>query len=96
VGMIGSGLFVRFGEVFEGFVPARRLHGEFFELNPLGTALRGRSTGRSYRLGDGIAVRVESITRNEGKVELALAPIVRPGSRSGGAPAPSARARGGK
>jgi ribonuclease R len=96
VGMIGSGLFVRFGEVFEGFVPARRLHGEFFELNQLGTALRGRSTGRSYRLGDRIAVRVESITRNEGKVELALAPIVRTGSRSGGAPAPSGRARGGK
>ncbi len=96
VGMIGSGLFVRFGEVFEGFIPARRLHGEFFELNPLGTALRGRSTGRAYRLGDGIAVRVESITRNEGKVELALAPIVRTGSRSGGAPGPSGRARGGK
>jgi ribonuclease R len=73
-GMIGSGLFVRFGEVFEGFIPARRLHGEFFELNPLGTALRGRSTGRAYRLGDGIAVRVESIARNEGKIELALAP----------------------
>jgi ribonuclease R len=73
-GMIGSGLFVRFGEVFEGFIPARRLHGEFFELNQLGTALRGRSTGRAYRLGDGIAVRVESIARNEGKIELALAP----------------------
>ena len=72
--MIGSGLFVRFGEVFEGFIPARRLHGEFFELNPLGTALRGRNTGRAYRLGDGIAVRVESIARNEGKIELALAP----------------------
>jgi ribonuclease R len=77
VGMIGSGLFVRFGEVYEGFIPARRLHGEFFELNPLGTALRGRNTGRSYRLGDGIAVRVESIARNEGKVELALAPTTR-------------------
>ena len=51
-----------------------RLHGEFFELNPLGTALRGRNTGRAYRLGDGIAVRVESIARNEGKIELALAP----------------------
>jgi exoribonuclease R len=89
---------VRFGEVFEGFIPARRLLGEFFELNPLGTALRGRSTGRSYRLGDGIAVRVESITRNEGKVELALAPIVRTktGSKSGGVPGPSARARGGR
>jgi ribonuclease R len=76
-GMIGSGLFVRFGEVFEGFLPARRLHGEFFELNPLATALAGRTTGKKYRLGDAIDVRVESIARNEGKVELAL-----PGARS--------------
>ena len=71
-GLIGSGLFVRFGEVFEGFLPARRLHGEFFELNPIGTALAGRTTGKKYRLGDSLEVRVESIARNEGKVELAL------------------------
>ena len=71
-GMIGSGLFIRFADVFEGFLPARRLHGEFFELNQLGTALAGRTTGRRYRLGDPIDVRVESIARNEGKVELAL------------------------
>ena len=73
-GLIGSGLFVRFGEVFEGFLPARRLHGEFFELNQVGTALVGRATGRRYRLGDPLGVRVESITRNEGKVDLSLAP----------------------
>ena len=71
--MIGSGLFIRFGEVFEGFLPARRLHGEFFELNTLGTALAGRTTGRAYRLGDAIEVRVEKIARTEGKVDLALA-----------------------
>jgi ribonuclease R len=72
IGAIGSGLFVRFGEVFEGFLPARRLTGEYFELNELATALVGRTTGRRYRLGDGIAVRVESIARSEGKIELAL------------------------
>src|SRR5262249_41833838 len=71
-GLIGSGLFARFGGVFEGFLPARRLPGEFFELNPTGTALVGRRSGRSFRLGDPIEVRVESIARHEGKVELAL------------------------
>jgi ribonuclease R len=70
-GMIGSGLSIRFGGVFEGFVPARRLQGEFFELNATGTALVGRRSGRTYRLGDPIDVRVESIAKNEGKVELA-------------------------
>ena len=73
IGVIGSGLFVRFGEVFEGYLPARRLPGDYFELNPLGTRLVGRRGGRSYRLGDGIAVRVEEIRRAEGKVELSLA-----------------------
>jgi ribonuclease R len=69
-GMIPSGLFVRFAEVFEGFVPARRLHGDYFELNTLGTALVGRRGGRAYRLGDGLEVQVADIRRNEGKVEL--------------------------
>ena len=35
--------------------------GEFFELNDLGTALTGRVTGKAYRLGDPIDVRVEAI-----------------------------------
>jgi ribonuclease R len=70
VGLIPSGLFVRFGVVFEGFVPARRLAGDYFELNALGTALVGRRGGRRYRLGDPIEVRVQEIRRSEGKVEL--------------------------
>jgi ribonuclease R len=73
IGLIGSGLFARFGGVFEGFLPARRLPGEFFELNPTATALVGRRSGRTHRLGDPISVRVESIAKSEGKVELAPA-----------------------
>jgi ribonuclease R len=73
VGMIGSGLFVRFGEVFEGFLPARRLPGDYFELNELGTALVGRRGGGTYRLGDPIRVVVERIEKVEGKVEVSPA-----------------------
>ena len=69
-GLIPSGLFARFGGVFEGFVPARRLPGDYFELNELGTALVGRRGGRGYRLGDALEVQVLDIRRNEGKVEL--------------------------
>ena len=71
VGLIPSGLFVRFDDVFEGFVPARRLAGDYFELNALATALVGRRGGQRYRLGDPLEVRVEEIRRTEGKVELA-------------------------
>ena len=69
IGLIGAGLFARFGEVFEGFLPARRLGGDYFELDPLGTALEGRRGGR-LRLGDEIEVEVERIERHSGKVEL--------------------------
>jgi ribonuclease R len=54
-------------------LPARRLHGEFYELNATGTALVGRRSGRRYRLGDPISVRVDSIGKQEGKVDLTLA-----------------------
>jgi len=73
IGAIGSGIFVRFAGVFEGYVPARRLPGDYFELNPLGTALVGRRSGSAYRLGDPIKVRVADVRRWEGKVELAPA-----------------------
>ena len=69
-GVIGSGLFARFGEVFEGYVPARRLTGDYYELNTLGTALVGRRTKRTLRLGDPIKVVVAHINRAEGKIEL--------------------------
>jgi ribonuclease R len=69
-GVIASGLFVRFDDVFEGYLPARRLQGDYYELNDLGTALVGRRGGRRYRLGDEIDVKVEDIRRSEGKVEL--------------------------
>jgi ribonuclease R len=73
IGAIGSGLFVRFDGVFEGFLPARHLPGDYFELNTLGTALVGRRTGGAYRLGDGISMRVDRIEKTEGKVSLTLA-----------------------
>jgi ribonuclease R len=68
-GIIGSGLFVRFGDVFEGFLPVRVLPG-YYEIDELETALVGRRGGRAYRLGDGIEVSVHEIRRSEGKVEL--------------------------
>jgi ribonuclease R len=70
-GVIGSGLFARFGEVFEGYLPVRKLPG-YFELNDLGTALVARRGGRTYRLGDPIEVKVSDIDRPAGKIELDL------------------------
>ncbi|MGH2922104.1 MAG: RNB domain-containing ribonuclease, partial [Gaiellaceae bacterium] len=84
IGVIPSGLFVRFGEVFEGYVPVRRLGGDYFEINDLGTALVGRRSGRPYRLGDPLEVVVEDIRRSEGKVELKPVAAREPRSGDGG------------
>jgi ribonuclease R len=91
IGLIPSGLFARFGDVFEGFIPARRLHGDYYELNDLGTALVGRRGGQRYRLGDEIEVRVEELRRAEGKIELATG--ASGSGRGGGRRARSGRRR---
>ena len=88
--MIPSGLFVRFGDVFEGYLPARNLPGDYFELNETGTAMVGRRGRGVFRLGDPIEVKVAEIRKTEGKVELELAVSaaasasqVRPGGSAG-------------
>jgi ribonuclease R len=73
VGLVGGGLFVRFGDVFEGFLSSRRLGGERFEVSEHETALIGEATGKRFRLGDAVAVRVERVDRLRGRVDLAPA-----------------------
>jgi ribonuclease R len=70
-GVIESGIFARFGDVFEGYLPVRKLPG-YFELNRLGTSLVARRGGRRYRLGDRIEVKVADVDRPAGKIELSL------------------------
>ncbi|HLM30195.1 MAG TPA: RNB domain-containing ribonuclease [Solirubrobacterales bacterium] len=73
-GVIGPGAFVRFGgelgDVYEGFLPARRLGGERFELNATETATVGTRTGRTIRLGDPVDVRVTGVEAPRGRVDL--------------------------
>ena len=73
-GVIGAGAFVRFGgelaDVYEGFLPARRIRGERFEINETETALVGSRTGRAVRLGDPLRVRVEGVEAARGRVDL--------------------------
>ncbi len=73
-GVVGAGAFVRFAgdlaDVYEGFLPARRVRGDYFDLNELETALVGRRTGRTIRLGDPVAVRVDGVEAPRGRVDL--------------------------
>jgi ribonuclease R len=70
-GLIASGMFVRFGRVFEGFVPVRTIStDERYELDELGLAMVGTRSGHRFRLGDPIDVFVDRIDRSTGKVDL--------------------------
>jgi ribonuclease R len=76
-GVIRAGAFVGFagelGDVYEGFVPARTIGDERFELNEAETALVGRESGSALRLGDPISVRVTGVEAARGRVDLELA-----------------------
>ncbi len=76
-GVIGAGAFVAFagdlGGTYEGFLPARTLAGDRFDLNETETALVGRRTGRALRLGDPVSVRVDGVEAPRGRVDLLAA-----------------------
>jgi ribonuclease R len=75
VGVIPSGAFVRFGdEAFEGFIPVRRMRGDWYQLTEEETALIGEDSGRAFRLGDPVRVTVGRVDVPRGRADLELAP----------------------
>jgi len=70
VGLVGGGAFVSFGEGYEGFLPARRLGGDWWELNAEGTVLVAQRSGRAIRLGDPVRVEVGRVDAPRGRVDL--------------------------
>ncbi len=76
VGLVGGGAFVRFGEPgFEGFLPARAMRGEWWDLNEQGTALIGERTGSTIKLGDPVSVGVRRVEAPRGRVDLVPAVV---------------------
>lgn len=73
VGLVAAGAFVAFGDGFEGFLPVRRLRGDWWELNEVGTLLEGADSGRVIRTGDPMRVLVRSVDAPRGRVELDVA-----------------------
>jgi ribonuclease R len=77
-GVIEAGAFVSFdpgagGATCEGLLPVRRLRGDWYDLNDERTALVGRRTGRTLRLGDPVTVSVRSVEPARGRIDLELA-----------------------
>jgi ribonuclease R len=71
VGLIGAGAFIAFGEEgFEGFLPVRRMRGDWWELNEEGTMLLGERHGGVLRLGDPVRIKVDRVDSPRGRVDL--------------------------
>jgi ribonuclease R len=74
-GVVGAGAFVRFGgalaDVYEGFLPARRIGGrERYELDPTETMLIGSRGGDAIRLGDPASITVDRVDAPRARVDL--------------------------
>ncbi len=73
-GLVGGGAFVSFSgelaDVYEGFLPARLLRGDYYDLNETETALVGRRQGHVIRLGDPVTVSPTGIETARGRVDL--------------------------
>jgi ribonuclease R len=76
-GVIGAGAFARFGgelgDVYEGFVPARTIAAERYELDETETSLVGRESGSKLSLGAPVTVAVTRVEAPRGRVDLVLA-----------------------
>ncbi len=74
-GVARFGVFVQLaGGIAEGLVRIERLGQEWFEFDPVRHELRGSATGRVFRLGDALRVRVERVDAVLRRVDLV--PIV--------------------
>jgi ribonuclease R len=99
-GVTRAGLFVRLTDTgADGLVPAATIGDDYFRLHEAAHALIGDRTGRAYRLGDAVRVRlVEAIpTAGALRFEMLSPGATRPGApargRRGGAPQRGRRRR---
>jgi ribonuclease R len=72
-GVANFGLFVEINDLLvEGLVPVRDLDDDYYLFDEKKYSLRGRSTGKTYRLGDSIEVRVVSVNPENRRIDFAV------------------------
>ncbi|AYC31223.1 ribonuclease R [Pseudomonas cavernae] len=92
----GFGIFVELTDIYvEGLVHVTALPGDYYHFDPVHHRLAGERSGRSFRLGDTVEVRVMRVDLDERKIDFELAPgeLGQPGTRKRG-PGDEAKGRG--
>jgi ribonuclease R len=78
-GVMEFGLFVELRDLLiQGLVHVRELDDDYYMYDERQYALRGRSRGRQYRLGDHIRVRTVSVDPEHRELNLAIVPVPKP------------------
>jgi len=73
-GVTGFGVFVELAEVYvEGLVHISNLPGDYYQFDPIKHALQGEHTGRRFRLGDPIKIKVGRVDLDQGQIDFVLA-----------------------
>jgi ribonuclease R len=68
------GIFVELKDIYvEGLVHITALHNDYYHFDPAGHRLRGERTGKVYRLGDQIRVKVVRVNLDDRKIDFELA-----------------------
>lgn len=67
------GLFVSLENTIEGLVHISALKGDYYNFNPQQFSLIGERTGKTYRIGDEIMVKVEKVDVDSRKIDFSVA-----------------------
>lgn len=70
------GVFVRLDELFiDGLVHVSLMDNDYYRYDNIGQRLIGESSGKVYRLGDAVEIRVEAVHMDERKIDFSLVSI---------------------
>lgn len=73
-GVNNFGIFVELDEIYiTGLVHVTSLDYDYFHFDPIGHRLTGERTGKVYRLGDSIKIKVAAVNLDDRKIDFALA-----------------------
>ena len=73
----GFGLFVELQDIYvEGLVHVTALPGDYYHFDPVHHRLAGERSGRSFRLGDSVEVKVMRVDLDERKIDFEMAQSV--------------------
>jgi ribonuclease R len=96
-GVQAYGLFVELQEVYvQGLVHVSSMTDDYYALDEKAHRLTGQDSGRSFRLGDRIEVRVAKVDLGRRQVDLVLEDVAARAEAGGARGEPQRAARGGR